>query len=54
MATTGLTQDGGAAGIARPAAVAVACVLAWQRRSFVVVILAAAATAAGLRALGLA
>ena len=36
------------------AAVAVACLLAWQKRPFVVVILAAAATAAGRRALGVA
>jgi branched-subunit amino acid transport protein len=40
------------AGIARPAGVAVGGVLAWRRAPFVVVVLAAAVTAAGLRLLG--
>jgi hypothetical protein len=38
---------------ARPAGVAVGAVLAWRRTPFVVVVLAAAGTAAGLRLLGL-
>ncbi|WP_226345274.1 AzlD domain-containing protein [Agilicoccus flavus] len=52
MATTGFTEGDGVAGIARPAAVGVACLLAWQRCPFVIVVLAATATAAVLRALG--
>ncbi|MFI0773924.1 AzlD domain-containing protein [Streptomyces sp. NPDC021212] len=51
-ATTALTEDHGPAGIARPAGVAVAGVLAWRKAPFLVVVLAAAATAAGLRLLG--
>jgi branched-subunit amino acid transport protein len=51
-ATAALTQDGGVAGVARPAAVAVGALLAWRRAPFVVVVLAAAATAALLRVAG--
>lgn len=40
------------ADLARPAGVAVAVLLAWRRAPFVVVVLAAAGTAAGLRLLG--
>jgi branched-subunit amino acid transport protein len=42
------------AGFARPAGVIVAGVLAWRGAPFVVVVLAAALTAAGLRLLGVA
>lgn len=52
VATASLTRDDGFAGIARPAGVLVGGVLAWRRAPFVVVVLAAAATAAGLRLLG--
>jgi branched-subunit amino acid transport protein len=52
-ATAALTEDGGFAGIARPAGVAVGAVLAWRRAPFVVVVIAAAATAALLRLAGL-
>ncbi|MGW0945095.1 AzlD domain-containing protein [Streptomyces sp. NPDC002623] len=54
LATGALTEDGGFAGWARPAGVLVAGVLAWIRAPFAVVVLAAAATAGGLRALGVA
>jgi branched-subunit amino acid transport protein len=40
------------AGYARPAGVAVGGVLAWKKAPFVIVVVAAAATAAGLRLLG--
>ncbi|CRK50769.1 conserved membrane hypothetical protein [Rhodococcus sp. RD6.2] len=50
--TNAVTEDGGVAGIARPAGVLVGGVLAWRKAPFVVVILAAAATAAVLRLLG--
>lgn len=52
VATSTLLQDGSWAGIARPAGVAVGAVLAWRKAPFVVVVLAAAAVAAGLRLLG--
>ena len=52
MATTALTEDGRSAGIARPAGVFVAGVLAWKRAPLVVVVLAAAAVTAGLRLAG--
>jgi branched-subunit amino acid transport protein len=42
------------AGWARPVAVLVAAVLVWRRAPFPVVVVAAAATAAGLRLLGVA
>ena len=51
-ATVALTEAGRAAGIARPAGVLVGVVLAWRRMPFAVVVIAAAATAAGLRLLG--
>ncbi|MGW1778966.1 AzlD domain-containing protein [Streptomyces sp. NPDC002143] len=54
LATGALTEDGGFAGWARPAGVLVAGTLAWLRAPFAVVVLAAAATAGGLRALGVA
>jgi branched-subunit amino acid transport protein len=51
-ATAALTQDGGFAGIARPAGVIVGALLAWRRAPFVVVVVGAAATAALLRLAG--
>jgi branched-subunit amino acid transport protein len=51
-ATAALTQDQAFAGYARPAGVAVGALLAWRRAPFVLVVVAAAATAAGLRLLG--
>jgi branched-subunit amino acid transport protein len=50
--TAALTDGGAFAGIARPAGVAVGALLAWRRAPFVVVVLAAAVTAAVLRLLG--
>jgi branched-subunit amino acid transport protein len=50
--TAALTEAGRAAGLARPAGVLVGVVLAWRRLPFAVVVVAAAATAAGLRLLG--
>ncbi|MFC4002392.1 AzlD domain-containing protein [Prauserella oleivorans] len=52
VATSALLEDGGFVGFARPAGVAVGGVLAWRKAPFVVVVVAAAATAAGLRLLG--
>jgi branched-subunit amino acid transport protein len=52
-ATAALTETGIFAGIARPAGVAVGALLAWRRAPFVVVVLAAALTAAGLRLAGI-
>lgn len=53
LAVTSAVSDGAAlADPARPAGVLVGGVLAWRRAPFVVVIVAAAATAAGLRLLG--
>lgn len=52
-ATAALTEGGGPAGVARPAGVLVGVLLAWRRLPFAVVVVAAAATAAGLRLLGL-
>jgi branched-subunit amino acid transport protein len=52
VATAALTDGSGPAGIARPAGVLVGGVLAWRRAPFVLVVVAAAATAAGLRLLG--
>ncbi|KID30085.1 Branched-chain amino acid transport protein (AzlD) [Prauserella sp. Am3] len=52
VATSALMEDGGFAGVARPAGVVVGGVLAWRKAPFVVVVVAAAATAAGLRLLG--
>lgn len=53
VATAALLEGREFAGFARPVAVAVAGVLAWRRAPFVVVVLAAAATAASLRLLGM-
>jgi branched-subunit amino acid transport protein len=52
IATAALTAGHGFAGWARPIAVAVGAVLAWRRLPFVVVVVAAAVTAALLRLLG--
>lgn len=52
VATSALTEGHGPAGIARPAGVLVGGVLAWRKAPFVLVVVAAAATAAGLRLLG--
>jgi branched-subunit amino acid transport protein len=52
VATAAVTQDGGFAGIARPAGVLVGGVLAWRKAPFLLVVLAAAGTAAVLRLLG--
>lgn len=52
VATSALTEGHGPAGVARPAGVLVAGVLAWRKAPFVLVVVAAAATAAGLRLLG--
>jgi len=52
VAVTALTQGQGFAGWARPAGVLVAGVLAVRRMPFPVVVVAAAATTAGLRLLG--
>jgi branched-subunit amino acid transport protein len=53
VATTALTQGHGFAGLARPAGVLVAGVLAWRRAPFLVVVLVAAAVTALLRLAGL-
>lgn len=50
--TAALTEAGQFAGLARPAGVLVGVLLAWRRAPFALVIVAAAASAAGLRALG--
>jgi branched-subunit amino acid transport protein len=52
--TAALMEGTGFAGLARPAGVAVGALLAWRRAPFVVVVLAAAATAALLRLAGVA
>ena len=52
VATAALTADGGLAGWARPAGVAVGALAAWRRAPFVLVVVLAATTTAGLRALG--
>jgi branched-subunit amino acid transport protein len=52
VATSTLMDGQGPAGIARPAGVLVGGVLAWRKAPFVLVVVAAAATAAGLRLLG--
>lgn len=52
VATAALTDGHGGAGIARPAGVLAGGVLAWRKAPFVLVVVAAAATAAGLRLLG--
>jgi uncharacterized membrane protein len=52
VATAALLDGQDFVGFARPAGVAVGGVLAWKRAPFVVVVLAAAVTAAGLRLIG--
>ena len=52
VATTALLDGRTFVGLARPAGVVVGGVLAWRRAPFVVVVLAAAGVAAGLRAVG--
>ncbi|MGY5008744.1 hypothetical protein ACWCY6_11765 [Streptomyces sp. 900105755] len=52
LATGALTEGGGFAGIARPARVLAAGVLAWRGAPFAVVVLGAAAVTALLRAAG--
>jgi branched-subunit amino acid transport protein len=52
VATTALTQSHGFSGLARPAGVLVGGVLAWRKAPFLAVVLAAAATTALLRLLG--
>jgi branched-subunit amino acid transport protein len=52
VATWTFTADGGFAGWARPAGVLVGAVAAWRRVPFVLVVVLAAATTAGLRLLG--
>ncbi|MFF3987385.1 AzlD domain-containing protein [Streptomyces sp. NPDC001797] len=52
LATGALTEGGGFAGVARPAGVLAAGVLAWRRAPFAVVVLGAAAVTALLRAAG--
>jgi branched chain amino acid efflux pump len=52
VATSALTDGGSFAGIALPAGVLAGGVLAWRKAPFVVVVVAAAVVAAGLRALG--
>jgi branched-subunit amino acid transport protein len=51
-ATTALTEGHGFAGLARPAGVLAAGVLAWRRAPFLVIVIAAAATTAVARLLG--
>lgn len=53
VATATMLQDHGFAGAARPVAVGVAGLLAWRRAPFVVVVVAAAVTAALLRLVGI-
>ena len=52
VATTALTEGHGFSGLARPAGVLVAGVLAWRKAPFLVVVIAAAAVTALLRVLG--
>lgn len=52
VATAALTDGDGFAGWARPAGVAVGALAAWRKVPFVLVVMLAAGTAAGLRALG--
>ena len=53
VATAALTDGTGFAGWARPAGVAVGALAAWRKVPFVLVVVLAAATTAGLRHLGL-
>ncbi|WP_394939346.1 AzlD domain-containing protein [Psychromicrobium sp. YIM B11713] len=50
--TSAFVEGHGFAGFARPAGVLLAGILAWRKAPFVLVVLAAALTAAGLRLLG--
>ncbi|MBJ8348450.1 AzlD domain-containing protein [Antrihabitans sp. YC2-6] len=52
--TSALFEGHDLAGVARPVGVAVGGVLAWRKAPFALVVIAAAATAAGLRYLGVA
>jgi branched-subunit amino acid transport protein len=52
VATATLTEGDGFAGWARPAGVLVGAVAAWRRVPFVLVVVLAAGTTAGLRVLG--
>jgi branched-subunit amino acid transport protein len=52
VATSALMDGHGPAGIARPAGVLAGGILAWRKAPFVLVVVAAAVTAAGLRLLG--
>lgn len=52
VATATLTEGGAFAGWARPAGVLVGAVAAWRRVPFVLVVVLAAGTTAGLRMLG--
>jgi branched-subunit amino acid transport protein len=52
VAIAALTQGHAFAGVARPAGVLVGGMLAWRKAPFVVIVLAAAATAALLRLVG--
>ncbi|RZL83318.1 MAG: AzlD domain-containing protein [Rhodococcus sp. (in: high G+C Gram-positive bacteria)] len=52
VGTTALTEGHEFAGVARPTGVVVAGLLAWRKAPFVVIVLSAAVTAAGLRLLG--
>jgi hypothetical protein len=52
VAIAALTQGHAFAGVARPAGVLVGGILAWRKAPFVVIVLAAAATAALLRLVG--
>jgi branched-subunit amino acid transport protein len=53
VATAALTDAGHVAGVARPVGVLAGAVAAWRRLPFLAVVVIAAATAAGLRVLGL-
>lgn len=53
VATSAVLDGREFAGVAKPAGVAVGALLAWRRAPFVLVVVAAAATAAVLRLLGL-
>ncbi len=53
VGTTALLDGPDFAGVARPAGVAVGGILAWKKAPFVVIVLAAATTTAGLRLLGM-
>jgi len=52
VATSALIDNQEFVGFARPAGVLVGGILAWRKAPFVLVVIAAAATAAGLRLVG--